>query len=213
MATVKSLTTLFRLLEITRAQVQQGYVLAEIPKAEISDLAQHHYLVTFIAWRLATLAKEAGAKINVAKVLELSLVHDLGELFGSDIAMPYAKANPKARTAAKNFERINHAYLAQFFGKGSTHFLKLTAESFEPTSDEGLIAKIADYVEVTHYKLYVHRLTPGDVVMARNKITKNITAMKDTAAKKALRTFLATWAREIKSGKYRELFEDSKEKK
>src|SRR5688572_26987474 len=101
---MKKLTTLFRLLELTRAQPQYGYILAEIPKSDLSDLAQHHYLVTFVAWRLAVLVVQKGGKINLERVLELSLIHDLGELFGGDISMPYARANPAARNAAKEFE-------------------------------------------------------------------------------------------------------------
>ncbi len=110
------LAKLFKLLEITRSQPQYGYALAGIPKGELSDLAQHHYLVTFIAWQLALSVQSKGAKINVQKVLEYSLIHDLGELFGGDIAMPYAKANPKARILAKAFEAENQKYLANFFG-------------------------------------------------------------------------------------------------
>src|SRR5579872_6043877 len=122
------LAKLFKLLEITRSQPQYGYALAGIPKAELSDLAQHHYLVTFIAWQLALSVQAKGAKINVQKVLEFCMVHDLGELFGGDIAMPYAKANPKARTLAKAFEAENQNYLSAFFGPQSKHYKELSDE-------------------------------------------------------------------------------------
>jgi len=45
-----NLTKLFKLVELTRFQPQYGYALAGIPKEELSNLAEHHYLVTFIAW-------------------------------------------------------------------------------------------------------------------------------------------------------------------
>ena len=141
-----SLSKLFRLLELTRAQPQYGYVLAEIPKSDISDLAQHHYLVTVMAWQLARHIKRAGGQIDSEKVLEISLIHDLGELFGGDIAMPYAQANPPAREFAKKFEAENMKYLAHFFAADTDHFNELAAEAMKPTSAEGLVAKIADYI-------------------------------------------------------------------
>src|SRR5581483_5063728 len=146
---MKNPTTLFRLIELTRSQPQYGYILAEIPKAQLSDLAQHHYLVTFIAWQLAAAANRAGGEINTEKVLEYALVHDLGELFGGDIAMPYAQANPPAREAAKSFERENQKYISRFFEDGQAEVQTLFTEVMQATTNEALIAKIADYVEVT----------------------------------------------------------------
>jgi len=138
------LTNLFKLMELTRSQPQYGYALAGIQQDELSNLAEHHYLVTFIAWQLASQVKKAGAKIDVEKVLEFGLVHDLGELFGGDISMPYAKANPKARKHAKAFEEENQRFLSKFFGNQSEHFKELGHKILDAKSDEAIIAKIAD---------------------------------------------------------------------
>jgi len=207
---MKNPTTLFRLIELTRSQPQYGYILAEIPKAQLSDLAQHHYLVTFIAWQLAAAANRAGGEINTEKVLEYALVHDLGELFGGDIAMPYAQANPPAREAAKSFERENQKYISRFFEDGQAEVQTLFTEVMQATTNEALIAKIADYVEVTQYKLYVGRLTAGDIKMARTKIEGNINKLTDAKAQKALKAFVRTWEKELGNGKLPELFEKSK---
>lgn len=206
------LAKLFKLLEITRSQPQYGYALAGIPKAELSDLAQHHYLVTFIAWQLALSVQAKGAKINVQKVLEFSLIHDLGELFGGDIAMPYAKANPKARTLAKAFEAENQKFLAPFFGAQSKYYLELSNEIMETSVNEGVIAKLADYLEVTHYKQYMNMLSKGDVVMACNAMTKKISLMTDKIAKKELSKFILNWKKDLLTNKNREFFEQAKEK-
>ena len=131
-------------MELTRSQPQYGYALAGIQQDELSNLAEHHYLVTFIAWQLASQVKKAGAKIDVEKVLEFGLVHDLGELFGGDISMPYAKANPKARKHAKAFEEENQRFLSKFFGNQSEHFKELGHKILDAKSDEAIIAKIAD---------------------------------------------------------------------
>jgi 5'-deoxynucleotidase YfbR-like HD superfamily hydrolase len=206
----KNITTLLRLIELTRFQPQYGYVLGQVSKSELSDLAQHHYLVTFIAWRLAALVMKAGANLNLAKVLEYSLIHDVGEIFGGDIAMPYAKANPPARQAAKKFEEVNQKYLAQFFGDDAQYIENLFQEIMNAQTDEALIAKIADYVEVTHYKLNLNRLTKGDIIMVEKKLKENISHMKDKKAKKALTVFLSQWKKDLKNGHLEELFEQSK---
>lgn len=206
------LAKLFKLLEITRSQPQYGYALAGIPKGELSDLAQHHYLVTFIAWQLALSVQSKGAKINVQKVLEYSLIHDLGELFGGDIAMPYAKANPKARILAKAFEAENQKYLANFFGAQAGYYMELSNEIMETSVNEGVIAKLADYLEVTHYKQYMNRLSKGDVVMACKAMEKKIALMTDKIAEKELTKFIVDWKKQLLSGKNQEFFEQAKSK-
>lgn len=207
---MNEISKLFRLLEITRAQHQQGYVLSEIPKGEIGDLAQHHYLVTFFAWILAQQAIRAGGVLEIQKVLELSLIHDLGELFGGDISMPYARANPEAYRLAKQFELENIQYLSNFFGDAKSHLDKLLPEVHAPASDEAMIVKIADYVEVTHYKLYAHRLSKGDLAMAKAKIQEKTKQLKDKNTRKAMIFFLRTWLGELRKRKFDELFEHSK---
>ena len=98
---MKHLTDLFKLAEITRHQPQYGYNVGGVLKHELSDLAQHHFLVTFMAWQLALELQSRGAKIDVQKTMEIALVHDLGELFGGDISFHYGRKNPAARKAAK----------------------------------------------------------------------------------------------------------------
>ena len=61
------LTSLFKLMELTRSQPQYGYALAGIQQDELSNLAEHHYLVTFIAWQLASQVKNAGQKSVLRK--------------------------------------------------------------------------------------------------------------------------------------------------
>lgn len=207
---MKHLVRLFRLLEITRSQVQYGYALADISKAELSDLAQHHYLVTIFAWHLARQAVQAGAQISVEKTLEYGLIHDLGELFGGDISMSYARANPAAKKAAKKFEAANQKYLATLFGSDKEHFQKLSDEIMDATSDEALIAKIADYLEITQYKLYVGKLTVGDITMAIEQANAKIVKMHDPIAKKVMQKAIKQWANDLRNKKHEELFETAK---
>ncbi len=206
---MQHLAKLFKLIELTRSQPQSGYALAGIAKQDLSDLAQHHYLVTFIAWQLARYVKKAGANISVEKVLEFALVHDLGELMGGDIAMPYALANPKARKLAKAFELENQRYLAKFFDKEEKHFKNLSKEILNAKSDEARIAKMADYLEVVHYKSYIGRMTSGDVTMSANKMKRIGAKMKDRVAKDVLSKFIDFWKKGV-AKETREFFEDAK---
>lgn len=206
------LTNLFKLMELTRSQPQYGYALAGIQQDELSNLAEHHYLVTFTAWQLARQVKKAGAKIDVEKVLEFCLIHDLGELFGGDIAMPYARANPKAKEYAKMFEEENQRFLARFFGDDSEYFTELGHEILNTHSDEGIIAKIADYIEVTNYKQYVRVFSIFDMELIEPKLQSVINKMKDPIAKEKLSEFVKNWAENINKKDIPEILYESKEK-
>jgi len=206
------LTNLFKLMELTRSQPQYGYALAGIQQDELSNLAEHHYLVTFTAWQLARQVKSKGADINIEKVLEFSLIHDLGELFGGDIAMPYARSNPTARKYAKQFEEENQRFLAKFFGNDSEYFKELGHDILDTHSDEGIISKIADYIEVTHYKQYVKVFSKFDMDLIEPKLQSVIAKMKDPIAKEELSKFVKNWAADISKKDIPEILYENAEK-
>lgn len=184
-------------MQYTRAQPQYGYVLSGIRQNDLSNLAEHHYLVTFIAWQLASGVKQKGAQIDVGKVMEFCLIHDVGELFGGDIAMPYAKANPKAREYAKAFEAENHKFIARYFGDQQERFAELAAEILDAKSDEAIIAKLADYIEVTHYKKYMAVLDESDLTLIQEKIFSMLDRLTDEVAKAALKDFVGAWIEQV----------------
>jgi 5'-deoxynucleotidase YfbR-like HD superfamily hydrolase len=189
----------FRLLELTRSQVQYGYALSGISKHEISDLAQHHYLVASFAWQLARAINKQGGTLNIERILEITLVHDLGELFGGDIAMPYAKANTAAREKATAFEQENQRYLSTILSEDPEYLQSLFAEANKPVTDEALVAKIADYMEVTHYKIHIRRFSPGDVTMIMKRINTFIDSISAPTTKAAARSLITLWSDEIQT--------------
>lgn len=198
-----------KLIQTARSMPQYGYVISGIKKAELSDLAQHHYLVTLTAWFVGNLVRKNGGRLNLEQVMAISLVHDLGELFGGDIAMPYAKANPKASKLAKQFEQENQAYLTKFLGNHG-NINELFKEAREPKSDEGIISKVADYLEVTHYKQYLGQKTAGDVRMVLSRIEKMIERISNARTRKYLTTFVASWTETMSNDDGEELFESAK---
>lgn len=192
---MKKIIDLINLLEISRNQPQYGYAVAG-GNSRIGNLAEHHYLVTMIGWQLASLVKSKGAKVDIDKVFKLCLLHDIGELFGGDIGMYYAKANPNALKHAKQFEEENQRYLSVFFGdKGE--FSNLTKEIFNSTSDEAYIMKIADYVEVTHYKLFTNSLKKKDIELIVPKLAEKVDKIKDKIARKELLKFIGIWKKKM----------------
>src|SRR3989344_3251267 len=182
---------LINLLQISRIQPQYGYAVSG-GNARIGDLAEHHYLVTMLAWQLSEIVTKAGAKIDTTKVLKFSLLHDIGELFGGDIGMYYAKANPQARTFAKQFEEENQRFLSKFFSNRD-EILELTKEILESESDEAHISKIADYLELTHYKLFNGQLKKKDIELVVPKLAEKVNKLKDEVAKKELLSFVVLW--------------------
>lgn len=209
---MKHLTNLFKLLELTRSQTQYGYALEGIQRDEISNLAEHHYLVTFTAWQLARQVQKAGAKVDIQKVLEFCLVHDLGELLGGDIAMPYGQANPKAKKLAKAFEEENQLFFARFFGDDAAYFTEIAHDILDVYSDEGIIAKLADYIEMVHYKQYVRVYSKkDDVELALLKIQTMLDRLHDPIAKVKLTEFIKNWSEDLDKKTVKEILYEQRE--
>ncbi len=205
---MKNLPNLFKLVQLTRAQVQQGYLLSGIPKDKISNLAEHHYLVTFIGWQLAVHLKEAGAKIDAQKVLEYCLIHDLGELMGGDISAWYAKMNPRARRFAKAFEEENQKYLSKFFGSQAKYFKKISKDILIYKSDEALVAKVADYIEALCFKVYIGHFEEPSRKFSSEKLSSFIRKIKDKTAKKILQEFVKEWLKTVDKANYIEILKN-----
>ena len=66
-------------------------------------------------------------------------------------------------------------------------------EIMNADSDESLIAKLADYLEVTHYKFYLDALSSADVEMIGPKLLEKVEQMQDQIAKVYLTGFIKEW--------------------
>jgi putative hydrolases of HD superfamily len=202
---MKNLTNLFKLVELTRSQVQYGYVLSGVRKHELSNLAEHHYLVTFMAWQMAEYLNSKGAKLDTKKVLELCMVHDLGELFGGDISRPYAMANPEARKLAKAYELENQRFLKKYLSNLSE---EVWSDVMEPKSDEALVYKLADLMECAHFLKYMGHYKPLDTKILEEKLPEVIEKFHDKTIKTELTEFYKHWISEIQSKSATEMLFD-----
>lgn len=202
---MKNLINLFKIIELTRSQVQYGYVLSGVRKHELSNLAEHHYLVTFMAWQMVESLNSAGAKLDTKKVLEISMIHDLGELFGGDISRPYAMANPKARKLAKAYELENQRFLKKYLS-GLPE--KIWDDVMQPASDEALIFKLADLMECAHFLKYMGHYKPLDTKILKDKLPEVISKLKNIIAKREIGKFYKIWLSEIQKKSATEILFD-----
>ena len=207
-------TRLFKFIELTRSQPQYGYTLDGIRTDDLSNLAEHHYMVTFIAWQMARYLQNHGVEINVGNVLEHTLVHDLGELFGGDIAMTYARVNPLAKEKAKAFEAENQKFMAGLFPEQEKDYvMSLFAQDHQSTTLEAVVAKLADHMECVHFKDYIQAFIPDDITLVLEGFHKRIDILADNKAKDLLKNFIAEWAESFPGKNTRDLLTEMAEVK
>ena len=194
---MKSIVNLFKMVQATRGMTLIGWALRGISRDQQSNLAEHHYLVTFISWRLALLAKRSGGIIDVQKVLEISLIHDLGETLGGDIPMPYGRRFPKARELAKAYEEHNQMYITSLFDDEEPYVKELFEEANAQTTDEGLVAKIGDYLELNHYLVFIKKFSEHDLEFIYSSLQGLSSKIHDKKTKFVIQNFLKNWKDEI----------------
>ena len=110
--------------------------------------------------------------------------------------MYYAKANPQARIYAKQFEEENQRFLSKFFAN-EKEALALTKEILESETDEAHISKIADYLEVSHYKFFNGQLKKKDIELIAPKLAEKVQKLKDETAKQELLKFVESWKKKM----------------
>jgi len=191
----KTISDLLPLLETLRAMPQYGYVLAGVQKSDMSTIADHSYLVSMTAWIFARGLEREGIIVSIERVLELSLVHDLGELLGGDVNFYYGRMNTKARALSREFEKENFYFLSKLFGEDERYVQELWEELMAMKTLESQVAKLADYIECAEYKAYMKVTAPEDFTMAIPIIKKILGQVKNAKAKKALEKIVTAWAR------------------
>lgn len=144
---------LIAILELTREQPQYGYVSNGVPLHEVSNLAEHHFLVAWIGLLLAKLISKAGKNVNEQRVVELCMMHDLGELLGGDVSGPLSRKFPELKRAAQEIEDRNYSFLVDKAKQsGLDDWMNgLWQEEGKKESLESVIAKIADLMEIEFF--------------------------------------------------------------
>ncbi len=155
---MRTLARFLSVLQITREQPQYGYFLTGVRAHETSNLAEHHYLVTMTAWMLCEYINETEQLIDTNAVIKMCMVHDLGELFGGDIAAPLSRRRPDIKEHAKKIEAINFDMLTSLLStKVKAYLTQLFDRSEVRDNDAGLIVKFADYIETQFFLEHINK--------------------------------------------------------
>lgn len=125
--------------------------------------------------------------------MECALVHDVGELLGSDINFHYGRSNPNARAAAKNFEAENINFLSSFFERDQDYFKSLVSDFENIESDESIIAKTADLLECIHYKSSINKLDKTDIEETKKTLEELSDKCKNLQNGLLLKKIIAVW--------------------
>lgn len=150
---MRNLAKFFSVMEMTREQQQYGFFIAGLNNKNTSNLAEHHYLVTMIGWMLCEYINEGEHLVNTDEVVRMCIVHDIGELFGGDIAAPLSRKRPDMKVHARALEAANLDIVTSLLSSRMKDTVKsIHAKSEAKQTDEAIIAKLADLIE-THFFL------------------------------------------------------------
>lgn len=143
-----NLLKLFSLIQLTKEQPVSGYVIGGLKIQEVPSLAEHHYTATLMAYFMTQSITNAGGEINQNKVVAMTLIHDLSELFGGDIAGPLNRKYPDLREYKDRIGDRAVDVLCEFMDASSEEeFRDLFEEMKIGTSDEAIVTKIIDQMD------------------------------------------------------------------
>lgn len=145
---MEKLLALLSVVQLTKQQPLTGYSVAGIKLGELPSLAEHHYTSALSALFLTQKIKAAGGILDSEKLVNMLLIHDLGELFGGDIAAPLNRAYPELREYK---DKIGDKAIELLFKNlteiDQTYFKNLYTEFEHGSSDEKWVGKILDQLD------------------------------------------------------------------
>ncbi|HBB37774.1 MAG: hypothetical protein UV82_C0013G0007 [Candidatus Magasanikbacteria bacterium GW2011_GWD2_43_18] len=145
---MKKLIKLLSILQLTKEQPLTGYLAAGINIHDLPSLAEHQYTAAVIGYFVAHRIQEAGGNIDVHKLMLMLLFHDLGELFGGDVAAPLSRKYPDLKVHKDKIGDRAIQLLSEFMNeKEKQDFLAIYEESERGTTDEKIVAKIIDQID------------------------------------------------------------------
>jgi len=145
---MQNLLNLFSLIQLTKEQLVMGYVLGGIKHNEAPTLAEHHYTATLMSYFMTQKIKQEGGDINGEKVVIMTLIHDLSELFGGDIAGPLNRKYPDLREYKDRIgDRAIDVLCEHMSSETEEEFRDLFEEMKIGNTDEAIVSKIIDQMD------------------------------------------------------------------
>ena len=135
----ENLELLYQLFKLKNLH-RQGWLKRDIDKLEGESVADHTFGTAMTAW---VLAKHFKLDLNMEKVLKMSLVHEIGEIYAGDIT-PVDGVSPaeKHRRELASIEKVFANYT------NGEEFISLWKEFEEAKSDEAVFLKQIDKFEM-----------------------------------------------------------------
>ncbi|MFA4831357.1 MAG: HD domain-containing protein [Patescibacteria group bacterium] len=195
---MKNLIKLLSVLQLTKDQPLTGYISSGIKLHETPSLAEHHYTTILMAYLIAQKIKEAGGAIEERKIILMTMIHDLPELFGGDISAPLNRKYPDLREYKNKIGERAIAMLASHMDEPTRkEFVALHQELNAGATDEAVVCKIMDqmdhqlFLEYHNHKLkYNQGSRDYRPDFFENHIIKLAEKIKDAKTKKVMADFL-----------------------
>ena len=195
---MRNLIKLLSILQLTKEQPLTGYISSGIKLHETPTLAEHHYTTTLTAYFIARKIKEGGGTINERKLILMTMVHDLPELFGGDVSGPLNRKYPDLKEHKDKIgERAIEMLGSLMDAPTKREFKALQDELNRGDTDESVVAKIMDqmdhqlFLEHHNYKL---KYNPGyqdySPPFVRDYVFRLTEKIKDPKTKSVLDDFL-----------------------
>lgn len=135
----ENLELLYQLFKLKNL-LRQGWLKRDIDKLEGESVADHTFGTAMTAW---VLAKHFKLDLNMEKVLKMSLVHELGEIYAGDIT-PVDGVSP-AEKHSRELASIEKVFANYPNGE---EFISLWSEFEEAKSKEAVFLKQIDKFEM-----------------------------------------------------------------
>ncbi|MFA7057036.1 MAG: HD domain-containing protein [Candidatus Cloacimonadales bacterium] len=135
----ENLEVLYQLFKLKNL-LRQGWLKRDISKLEGESVADHTFGTAMTAW---VLAKHFELDLNMEKVLKMSLVHEIGEIYAGDITpVDGVSQTEKYDRELASIEKVFANY------KGGAEFISLWKEFEEAESGEAIFLKQIDKFEM-----------------------------------------------------------------
>jgi putative hydrolases of HD superfamily len=82
---IKDLLEVFLTLQVTKELPRQGFLYSGFKRNEADSVAAHSFSVVSLSYLLARELRKRGMQINVERVFNIALFHDMGEAITGDI--------------------------------------------------------------------------------------------------------------------------------
>jgi putative hydrolase of HD superfamily len=154
------------------------------------DVAQHSYFTALYAMILADLERQKGTKVEIERILRMSLLHDAEEARTGDIHHPF-KHQDRAFAETLNTSALEwFKNLMSGLPESLTHeYVRLRRECEDTASLEGSIVKAADKIEALLWAYEEYLL--GNEHVRRARIVEDILSKLDQIQIATVRTLIS----------------------